>query len=168
MKFSTEATFRGITLEQFEKLYFDEEFNIAMCKDNNLARTVLKRESDDEKLHRELRIGPDRELPAALKKVLKSDRLEYTEKLDYRWGSNRASWETIPSVFANKVDARGSIVFREVPGGVLRIADGVIKVKILGVGGVVEKLVIADVEKSFTNAATFTQRWIDDGKLEEG
>ena len=165
MKFSTSATFRGITLEEFEKLYFDEEFNIAMCKDNGLSRRVLAREVDEANLHRELSIGPERQLPAAMKKVLKSDRLEYTEKLDYKWGSNRARWETIPSVFPKKVLASGSIIFTEVDGGVRRVADGEITVKILGVGGMIEKLVIADVEKSFKNAGDFTQRWIDDGKL---
>lgn len=164
MKFSTESVFRGIEFAEFEKLYFDEEFNIAMCKDNNLARTVIAREDDGDKLHRELRIGPDRELPSAVKKVLKTDRLEYVEKLDYVWGSKRATWETIPSVFANKVDARGTIRFEEVSGGVRRIAEGEIKVKLMGVGGMVEKLVIGDVEKSFINAGGFTQRWIDQGK----
>jgi hypothetical protein len=161
MRFSTETTFRGISLEDFEKLYFDEEFNTKMCKTVKLARTVVKHEDDGKKLYRELRIGPDRELPAPMKKVLKTDRLEYTEKMNYTWGSMDARWETIPSVLAKKVEARGSIKFKEVSDGVLRIADGEIKVKVLGVGGMIEKLVINDVEQSFKNAARFTQDWID-------
>jgi hypothetical protein len=165
MRFSTEATFRGIDLDTFEKLYFDEDFNDAMCRDNKLSRTVIKYESDDERLERVLRIGPERTLPAPMKKILKSDRLEYEERLSYKWGSLRATWEVIPSVMASKVTATGSIVFKETGSGIVRIADGDIRVKLLGVGGVVEKLVVGDVEKSFVNAGRFTQRWIDDGKV---
>lgn len=163
MKFRTEATFRDISLQDFEKLYFDEDFNQAMCKRVNLSRTVVKLERDDEKLERVLRIGPDRELPGPVKKVLKADRLEYEEHITYRWGSYEAHWETIPSVLASKVDARGRVLFQEAPGGgVLRVAEGDIQVKLLGVGGMVEKLVVADVEKSFKDAADFTQKWIDE------
>lgn len=163
MKFSTEATFRDISLKDFEELYFNEDFNQAMCERVNLSRTVVKLERDDEKLERVLRIGPDRELPSAVKKVLKADRLEYEERLRYRFGSYEAHWETVPSVMASKVDARGRILFREAPGGgVLRIAEGEIQVKLLGLGGMVEKLVVADVEKSFKDAADFTQKWIDE------
>ncbi len=162
MKFTTETTFRGISLQDFEKLYFDEAFNKALCERVNLARTVVKFESDDAKLHRVLRVGPDRELPGAVKKVLGTDRLEYEERLDYRWGTYKAQWETVPSVMASKVDARGTISFAESGGAVRRVAEGEIKVKLLGVGGLIEKLVVADVEKSFKDAADFTQRWIDE------
>ncbi len=162
MKFRTEAKFDHISLEDFEELYFNEDFNQAMCKRVNLSRIVVRMERDDEKLDRVLRIGPDRELPTAVKKVLKADRLEYEERLSYRWGSYEAKWETVPSVLASKVDARGSIKFQKAGDGVLRIADGEIQVKLLGVGGMVEKLVVADVEKSFKDAADFTQQWIDE------
>lgn len=162
MKFRTEATFRGINLKDFEALYFNEDFNQAMCERVNLSRTVVKLERDDEKLHRILRIGPDRELPGPVKKVLRTERLEYEERLQYRWGSYEAQWETIPSVMASKVDARGRILFQEAKDGVLRVSEGEINVKLLGVGGMIEKLVVADVEKSFKDAADFTQKWIDE------
>lgn len=162
MKFRTEATFRGINLKDFEALYFNEDFNQAMCERVNLSRTVVKLERDDEKLHRILRIGPDRELPGPVKKVLRTERLEYEERLQYRWGSYEAQWETIPSVMASKVDARGRILFQDAKDGVLRVSEGEINVKLLGVGGMIEKLVVADVEKSFKDAADFTQKWIDE------
>ncbi|MFZ9888748.1 MAG: hypothetical protein ACO3JL_14710 [Myxococcota bacterium] len=137
MKFRTETRIPGVTQQELEQLYFDEEFNVAMCKAVKLARTVVKLERDDVQLTRVLRVGPERELPAPMKKALGSDRLEYEERLTYRWGSFEAHWETIPSVLPNKVESRGRILFQGVPGGVLRVAEGELNVKVFGIGGVV-------------------------------
>ena len=38
--------------------------------------------------------------------------------------------------------------------------------KQVGVGKIVEKFIVADIERSYRDAATFTQRWIDNaGKV---
>jgi hypothetical protein len=80
MKFIAEHTFRGLSLADYEKLYFDEAFNIALCKAVNLDRTVVKREEKDGHLSRAVRVSPrDREIPGPLVKVLGSSRIEYTE-----------------------------------------------------------------------------------------
>ncbi|MCP4500796.1 MAG: DUF2505 family protein [Deltaproteobacteria bacterium] len=162
MKFRIEDTFKNITLEEYEKLHFDEEFNIAMCKAVKLSRDLKKVDDDGTTFHRAVLVGPDRVMPAAMKKVVKVDRIEYEERIDYKWGSYEARWETIPNIMPNKVTTNGKLGFKEVPGGVLRWSEGEIKVKILGVGGMVEKFIVADVEKSYVDAANFTQRWIDD------
>ena len=39
MKFHADHEFTGITLAEYERLHFDEEFNIALCKAVKLART---------------------------------------------------------------------------------------------------------------------------------
>lgn len=164
MRFTTEARFRGVTLKELEELYFDEAFNEAMCRDNGLNRQVLQRDLKDGRLTRRLKIGPERELPTAIKKVIGSDRLEYEERLDYTFGSYEARWVVIPGVLASKVKSEGTIRFREEGGAVVRTASGDVEVKVLGVGGMIEKVIIGDVEKSFVNAGAFTQRWIDQGK----
>ena len=107
-----------------------------------------------------MRVGPDREIPGPLKNILKADRIEYEEHIQYRWGSYAGTWETIPSVLTNKVETKGRLGFKEVAGGVQRWSEGEIKVKILGVGGVAEKFIVSDVEKSYDDAAAFTQQWI--------
>jgi hypothetical protein len=43
--------------------------------------------------------------------------------------------------------------------------EGDVKVKLLGVGTLIERFIVADVERSYEQAAAFTQRWIDSGKL---
>lgn len=165
MKFKTEHTFTGISLADYEKLYFDEDFQVALCQAVKLARKLDKREDDGKTLQRVVTVGPDREIPAPVAKVLGASRIEYAEHVDYTWGSFKGTWKTISSIMTDKVDARGTFSFRETPQGVVRTMEGEVKVKIFGLGGVVEKFIGADIEKSYQQAAEFTQKWIDEGKV---
>lgn len=164
MHFRAEHTFRGITLAEYEQLYFNEAFNIALCQTVKLSRNVESIDRDEKKIKRAVKVGPDREVPKPVAKILKADRIEYTEHLDYTFGSYRGTWRTIPNLMPSKVRSEGTFSFAEAPGGVRRVVEGDIDVKILGVGGVVERFIVSDVEKSYEDAARFTQRWIDDGK----
>ena len=164
MHFSVRHTFRGISREEYEQLYFDESFNEALCSAVKLARDVQSIDRSDAHIARVVKVGPDRQVPKPVAKILKADRIQYAEHLDYKFGSFKGTWRTIPDILANKVVSEGTFAFQEANGGVLRVVDGEIKVKILGVGGVVEKFIVGDVEKSYEDAARFTQRWIDDGK----
>ena len=66
-----------------------------------------------------------------------------------------------------KVDAGGDFSFGEKGGKVQRIIEGEVKVKLFGVGKLIEKFVVADIGKSYNEAAKFTQKWIDDGNLDK-
>jgi hypothetical protein len=164
MKFSVEHTFRGITLAEYERLYFDEDFNAALCAKVRLSRQVKKNERTDSSVSRIVKVGPDREIPKPVAKVLGVDRIEYEEHIDYRFGSFRGRWQTIPMVLPNKVKSEGTFAFTEVPGGVRRLVDGDIDVRILGIGSVIEKFIVSDVERSYEDAARFTQGYIDEGR----
>ena len=164
MRFKVEHVFRNISLTEYEQLYFDEAFNEALCAAVKLARSVVSLERDDTSIKRVVKVGPDRELPGPVAKVLKSDRIEYEEHLEYTFGTYHGTWETIPSLMSNKVDTRGTFSFAEKGSDVRRVVEGAITVKILGVGGLIEKFIVADVERSYNDAARVTQTWIDEGK----
>lgn len=165
MKFKTDHTFKGITVEEYERLHFNEDFQTALCQAVKLARRLDKREDDGKHLSRIVTVGPDRDIPPAVAKVLGASRIEYSEHLEYTWGSYAGTWKTISSIMTDKVDAYGSFSFKQTPAGVVRTMEGEVKVKIFGIGGIVEKFVGADIEKSYQQAAEFTQKWIDDGKV---
>lgn len=162
MRFAVTHTFRNITPEQYENLYWDEDFNIALCREVKLHRVLKARTVEGNNLYREVVVGPDREVPKPVARFLGSDRIEYTEIATYTFGTYRGTWKTIPSVLANKVVAEGTFEFQPDANGVRRVVQGDISVKILGVGGVAEKFIVSDVEKSYEDAARFTQRWIDE------
>jgi hypothetical protein len=64
----------------------------------------------------------------------------------------------------DKVDTRGTLEFSATAGGTKRIVRGEIKVSVFGIGGIVEKFIVADVEKSYGDAAEFTRGWLKKGK----
>jgi hypothetical protein len=162
MKFHVEHTFRGIDLPAYERLFFDEPFNIELCKHTKLGRTLVKLEDKDGRRLRVVRVAPERDIPAPVAKVLGTTKLEFTESVDYQLGAGSARWSSEPSILRDKVESRGTFSFQVAPGGVRRVVDGVVNVKIFGVGGLVERFVVADIEKSYDKAAEFTQRWIDE------
>ena len=165
MKFKAEHVFKGISIADYEKLYFDEDFSIALCKEVKLARSLKSLETKDVHLSRAVTVGPEREIPGPVAKIVGANRIEYTEYVEYDMGSYKGEWKTISSVLTDKIDTKGTFEFQEVSGGVKRIIHGDIKVKIFGIGGVVEKFIVSDVEKSYNDAAVFTQKWIDEGKV---
>lgn len=165
MNFNVEHVFRGITRAEYENLYFDEAFNIALCKAVNLARSVVSIQRDDQRIDRRVLVGPDREVPKAIQKVLSTDRIEYEEHIRYAFGEFSGTWETTPNIMPSKVTSKGGFQFKEEgPEAVRRVVTGEISVKIFGVGGVIEKFILEDVKKSYNDAAKFTQEWIDAGK----
>lgn len=160
MKFKCEHHFAGLTQAQYEELYFDEDFNIALCKEVGLARTLLRRDVTAGKLRREVKVGADREIPPTVAKILGANRIEYTETIDYTFGTFRGTWSTLSSLMTEKVDSRGTFAFGASGGGVTRTIEGDVTVKITLVGGMIEKFIVADVEKSYEKAAEFTRRWL--------
>ncbi len=161
MRFKVEHTFRGIDLPAYEKLYFDEPFNVELCRATRLERTLVKLETKGKKIERVVRVAPEREVPAPVAKVLGASKLEYEEHLTYELGTYVVRWHTEPAILRDRILSSGTFTFQARPGGVARIVDGTVEVKIFGVGGIVERFVVADVEKSYQRAADFTQRWID-------
>lgn len=164
MKFRVEHVIRGITAEEFEKLYFNEPFNKELCKAVKLDRHLEKLEEKDGKLHRQVKVAPDRQIPGPAAKVLGGDKIEYTEHVDYKHGSMRGEWKTVSSLLTDKVKSAGTFGFKPHPDGVVRWVEGEVNVNIFGLGGIVEKVIAADVEKSYQQAADFTQEWINSGK----
>jgi hypothetical protein len=164
MKFRCEHVFRGIELGAYETLYFDEPFNIALCQATGLGRALVKLEKKDGRLERAVKVTPQRELPGPMAKIIGSGTFEYTEFLDYHLGSFAGTWRTEPGMLKDKILSAGTFSFAAVPGGVRRVVAGEVKVKIFGLGGVLEAFVVADVEKSYARAAEFTQRWVEQGQ----
>jgi len=160
MKFRVEHVFSDISLADYEALFFDETFNTALCKAVRLERTLVKRELEGGRLTRALRISPDREIPGPVAKVIGASKIEYTEHINYTYGSHKATWRTDSSILPDKVESSGALGFLERGGKVVRWVEGDVKVKIFGLGGIVERFIVADVEKSYDNAADFTRRWL--------
>lgn len=164
MKFRCEHRFLGLTLAEYEAVYFDEEFNVALCKAVNLQRSLISIDTTNGRLRRVVKVAPDREIPGPAAKILGTNKIEYTETIEYTFGSGRATWSTVSSVMTDKVDSRGTVSFSAIGGQMVRTVDGDVTVKIPFVGGTVERFIIADIEKSYDRASDFTRTWLANKK----
>lgn len=160
MKFRAEHVIRNISVADYESLYFDEAFSEALCQSVKLCRKLISREVLGTALHRAVMVGPDREIPGPVAKILGASRIEYTEHIDYTFGTFAGRWHTVSSVLTDKVQSLGTFLF--VPQGpdVVRVVEGDVTVKIFGLGSIVERFIAADVEKSYAEAAAFTNSYL--------
>jgi hypothetical protein len=160
MKLRAVHDFMGLTLESYETLYFSEDFNKGLCESVALERTLNKLEDDGKLIERVVTVCPDRTIPAPLAKVLKTDKIEYQEILTYHRGKFIGQWKTVPPFMSEKFLASGEFRFEAIDGGVRRIMEGDITVKIFGVGGLAEKVIVSEVEASYDRAAEFTRDYL--------
>ncbi len=165
MKFNVRHTFKNISREEYEKIYFNEPFNEALCAAVNLGRVLETLTEEAGVLKRSVRVAPQRDIPAPVAKVIGADRIEYVEHITYPMGSYRGTWDTVPGLLASKLISVGTFGFDESPEGVVRWIEGDINVKIFGIGSMIEKIMVSEVEKSYDDAAKFTQAWLNDGGM---
>jgi hypothetical protein len=159
MKFEITHTF-AVTPEQYEEIYFDEAFGAAQCEAVNLGRKLLKLEKTPTRIVRHVRVEPSRELPAPVAKLLGGGSFSYVEEVDYDVATRSLRWRTVPSIAPEKVESSGTVQFIADGAGTKRLLRGDINVKVFGLGGIIEKFVVGDVEKSYEKAAAFTREWI--------
>ncbi len=159
MKFRIEHVFTNISQSAYEELYFDEPFNEAMCKALKLERELIERTREGDNFRRVVRVTADRQIPGPLAKLVGGAKLEYTEIIDYQWGSFTGRWRSDSAILPDKIESGGTFGFDKRGDDVCRWLAGEIKAKIFGLGGILEKFVVADIEKSYGKAAEFTHTW---------
>ena len=161
MHFCVEHMISGVDITAFEKLFFAENFNIALCEHLQMYRQLQDLQENNGVLTRAVRVTPQRAVPAILRKVLKNQPLTYTEFIEYRHGSLQGTYRIETMLLSDKISSAGLFAFEPRAQGILRRVAGDVVVNIFGVGSLIERFVVADVEQSYALAAAFTQTWID-------
>lgn len=163
MKFELDYVFSGVSLPDFVELYYDREANEAMARDVKLVREYISFAEENGVITQEVRTAPERQLPSVLKKVIRTERIEYLEKSTYTRATGRGTWKTIPNVLPGKVVTEGWFELTAAGDNrVRRRVGGEITIKVALVGGTIEKLVINNVKESIQKYNDFMQRWIDE------
>lgn len=160
MKLHIEHVFEGVTGPRYEELFFDEEFNRALGEALELGRELVKLERTPGRIVRHVRCEPRREKGSPADQAFGSSRAGFFEELDYDTRTRRATWKTVPNVFTKHVSTTGTLEFVEVPGGVKRVMQGDVKVSFYGFGKIIEKMIVAEIEKGQAKNADFTRRWL--------
>jgi len=150
------------TVATFWEMFWDDRYDELVRGASAFTRTVLSDHTEGSVRRWRVRIEPDRVLPAPVRKVLGTDKLIYEQDNELDTDRGVLHWEVIPQVLSSKISARGTLQVVEEAGGVQRLVRGEIAVKVPVVGGRIEKAIVADVERSYDNAAEACRRWLDE------
>jgi hypothetical protein len=163
MKVLIEHTF-AIPPSEFAPLYFEEPFSIAVTSAAKIGRTLLRLDREGSRIVRHVRCEPERDIPPAIAKLI-DGRFHYVEELDFDLEGRRGQWRVIPSVVPDKVKASGTLEFLDAAGPngekhTKRIVRGDVIISVFGVGSLVERFVVGEVEKSYDAASAFTDSYL--------
>lgn len=157
----SEATF-------WERIFLDPEYNERLFK-TELKFPVWREVSREERgsaLHRVVEVVPYvGELPGPLKAIV-GEGAGYEERGVLETAARRYKVEVIPNKLADKISVK--VEMTTVSDGEKRCrrkARAEITAKIFGVGGMLEKRMLSDLERSYQKSADFTNRFIAEKSL---
>lgn len=160
MKLAIEDVFAGIRCDDYVSLYFDEAFNESIGRALHMGRKLLRLDRGPERIVRHVCYEPNHDPDSPAKQAFGSSRASFVEELDYDIRARRGAWRTIPNLWADRVHNAGTIELAEVDGGTRRRVRGEVKVRLFGFGGLVEKMIVAEIEKSYAATARLTRDWL--------
>ncbi len=147
----------------WDKIFFEADYNERLFKDalQFPEYNVVSSEDTDTQVKRVIdvvpKLGP---MPGPVKKLI-GDGLGYREEGVFDKKTKRYTVKITPNKMADKMTTTGEMWCEPAGDGkVKRIYKGVVVAKIFGVGGMVEKNIIGDMEKSYEIGAKFTNEYI--------
>jgi hypothetical protein len=151
-----------VSEENFWKLFLEEKYNQDLfC--GYLKFPLWRVASLDDgpaEMRRVIEVEPFvGDLPGAIKAVV-GDNIRYKEEGRLDKAKQRYYVKVVPVRLADKLFVSGEQFTQSLPGGKTKrtfIAD--ITVKVFGVGGMIEKRIAADLQRSYDLGAKFTNRY---------
>ena len=163
MRYTIRHTFDTDEDTFWGKIFFDPEYNRALFEDHlhfNSYQVLELDEREDGSVLRRVECAPPIEVPAVAKKVI-GDSTTYVEEGRFDPKSRRFTVDVTPKMGADKIKTR--VVMYVEPRGdkrIERVVEVDNKVKVFGVGKVVEVIIEKQTRASYDAAADFTKRWI--------
>jgi hypothetical protein len=152
----------------WNQLFFNEEYNRGMfigALHFSLWRE-LSREDRGDAVVRVVECEPPLgELPGPLAKLV-GEGLRYREEGRFEKATRRYTVKVIPSKMADKISVEGLIATQ--PAGekqCKRIFTATVSAKVFGVGGMLEKRIASDLQRSYDAGARFTGKYLQEKGL---
>jgi hypothetical protein len=149
----------------FWRVFFDNEYSKALYIGHLKFDVfdIVSTEKDSEgNIKRRTKQAPHVEIPAVAKKVI-GDSTGFTEDGRFDAKTQRWTFTVTPATAADKVQTTGEMWCESRgEGRIERITRIDTKVKIFGIGGVVEGFIEKTTRTLYSQAAEFTRGWIRD------
>jgi hypothetical protein len=162
MKFNVELFAKGATFERVQTLYFSPDFDAAVAQAANLVeRKQTERTKNPDGTERtRIRIVPHLNLPAPLLKLAGGRTIHYDEITVFDPKARRATL-SIRSIAGRAIQVNGTVDFIEEPGGVRLRFNGEALVKIFGLGSMIERYLVSEVQARYAKVEPVLQRFVD-------
>jgi len=149
------------TPDQYWAMFFDPEHvaQVQAALDLVEHREVWREETPD-RLRQRLRIAPRRDVPAPVRRAVPGLSTAYEEERVFDKAGREIAWRVFPDFRPEAITCSGSYRVLPVAGGCRRVLDGRVEVRIFGIGGIVERAIAQDVERSYAIAAEVARTWI--------
>lgn len=151
----------------FWRVFFDAAYSEALYRGHlkfDVFEVVSLEKDADGNISRRTRQAPRVEIPAVAKKAI-GDSTGFTEEGRFDAKSQRWTFTVIPATAADKVKTTGEMWCEpRGEGRIERVTRIDTKVKIFGIGGVVESFIEKTTRTLYGQAAEFTRGWIRDHK----
>lgn len=162
MQFSTRHVFE-CPAEVFlsEALYFHPDYHPGLYRELDFASyELLEHHRSGERIHERRLKRPRRELPAVARKALGLQGIEFHEEADYDLRARSYHVRVIPNVLPDKIRIEGDFRIEAVDAQrCARTVEMIVEVRLLGIGRVVERGILDDLQRSYDRAAAYTRRF---------
>jgi hypothetical protein len=166
MRFDLAYRLRRVTPSRCAELFLDARFEQATKAVAGVkSLEELERREEGPRVHRRIRVVPERAVPAPFRTLLR-DEVAFIEDSVFDRDSLTVQWRSTPSVWSDRLDVSGTTTFRaegEEGDDVERRLVGEVRVRAGGLGGMIERLLVADMKETHGRIKLLAQRWIDDG-----
>jgi hypothetical protein len=152
----------------WDRIFFDDEYNRRLYKEalGFPGWEVVKKQDKGNTVEREVDVTPKLgDLPGPIKKVV-GDNVGYREVGEFDKSAKRYRIDIVPNKLADKLTVKGELWCEALgENKCRRIFAAKVTAKIFGIGGMLEKRLVADMEHSYAVGARFTNEFIIEKKL---
>jgi hypothetical protein len=152
----------------WDRVFLDEGYNRTLFVENLKFASwrEARRDTKDGLLHRVVEaVPPIGEVPAALKAVI-GQGAGYEERGVLDRAKKTYRIEVVPNRMADKIEVRLELSTLPVADNrCRRLVRGTVSAKIFAVGGLLEKKLVSDLEKSYAKSVDITNRFVRENGL---
>jgi len=143
-------------------VFESEEYKERYREETGDTLHLLERTFEGDVEIQRIRNEPRRELPGVVARVLGTNKLTFVQVNRLNRKTSRMEWQVKLDALPDMVSVRGVTSCLEDSGGTKRVIDGEIKVRVPLVGGQIERIVVAEFEKSMRRAVDLGLEMIEE------
>ena len=151
MKFELVQRWEAVPTDVFE-VYLDPTFYAELDGVGVIGDPeVVSHEVVAARVEMQVRFRFTGDVPSAAAKIVRPDRLTWIEDTVFERATLRSRSTIIPDHYPDRLQCTATSRFEEVDGGCLRTITGDLKVRVLLVGGQVEKAIVSGMRDHFVD-----------------